>query len=182
MDDRELLEHFHADGDNRWLGILLERYAMLLMGVCMKYLKEEEAAKDAVQQVCMKVIAEIPKYRVEYFKSWLYAIAKNHCLMALRSPARNMTEIPENRLSNLGDMEEQARRADLESSLMALEKAIAGLNAEQRTCIELFYLGKKSYKEISAATGMGVNEVKSHIQNGKRNLRLIIERNQQDGK
>ena len=92
MDDRELLEHFYADGNNRWLGELLDRYTLLLMGVCMKYLKDEEAAKDAVQQVFIKVLGELPKYRVEYFKSWIYTITRNQCLMQLRGPSRH-TEI-----------------------------------------------------------------------------------------
>ncbi|HQR02228.1 MAG TPA: sigma-70 family RNA polymerase sigma factor, partial [Ferruginibacter sp.] len=79
--DAELLQQFYSDGNNEWLGILLERYTMLLLGVCMKYLKNEEEAKDAVQQVFLKAIHELHKYKVEYFKSWIYMIAKNHCLM-----------------------------------------------------------------------------------------------------
>src|SRR5713226_5408526 len=84
MTDQELLENFHSTRDNDWLGILLHRYTLLLLGVCMKYLKNEEEAKDSVQQVFLKVIQELHKYKVEYFKSWLYMVAKNHCLMRLR--------------------------------------------------------------------------------------------------
>src|SRR5688572_10169495 len=84
MSDQELLAKFYADHNNEWLGILLQRYTLLLLGVCMKYLKNEEQAKDSVQQVFLKVIQELHKYKVEYFKSWLYMVAKNHCLMILR--------------------------------------------------------------------------------------------------
>ena len=82
--DQELLENFNADHNNEWLGILLQRYTLLLLGVCMKYLKNEEEAKDSVQQIFLKVIQELQKYKVEYFKSWMYMVAKNHCLMKLR--------------------------------------------------------------------------------------------------
>ena len=82
--DHALLEKFYTDKDNQWLGILLQRYTMLLLGVCMKYLKNEEDAKDSVQQVFLKAIAELHKYKVDYFKSWIYMVAKNHCLMKLR--------------------------------------------------------------------------------------------------
>src|SRR6476646_297552 len=82
--DKELLDRFYGDHDNKWLGILLPRYTLLLLGVCMKYLKNEEDAKDSVQQIFLKVIGELHKYKVEYFKSWIYMIAKNHCLMKLR--------------------------------------------------------------------------------------------------
>ncbi|HEX6914645.1 MAG TPA: sigma factor, partial [Chitinophagaceae bacterium] len=69
MTDQELLERFYTDRDNEWLGILLQRYTLLLLGVCMKYLKNEEEARDCVQQVFLKSITELGKYRVSYFKS-----------------------------------------------------------------------------------------------------------------
>src|SRR5215212_9450779 len=82
--DAELLELYYADKNQEWIGILLERYTLLLLGVCMKYLKDENEAKDCVQQVFLKVLTEVSKYHIEYFKSWLYMVAKNHCLMKLR--------------------------------------------------------------------------------------------------
>jgi len=176
MDDRELLEHFYADGDNRWLGELLNRYTLLLMGVCMKYLKEEEAAKDAVQQVFIKVLGELPKYRVDFFKSWIYTIARNHCLMQLRSPSVHTAAMDERITAARNDEAEKAGHEEREQSLLALELALEQLGEQQRVCIRLFYLNKKSYREIAGITGYGLNEVKSHIQNGKRNLRAIIER------
>ena len=94
ISDQELLERFYADHDNQWLGILLERYTLLLLGVCMKYLKNEELARDSVQQIFLKAITELQKYRVEYFKSWIYMVAKNHCLMQLRDkPGKNTVEV-----------------------------------------------------------------------------------------
>jgi RNA polymerase sigma factor (sigma-70 family) len=85
LTDQEILKHFYADHDNEWLGALLERYTMLLYGVSMKYLKNPEEARDAVQQIFLKAITELHKYQVSYFSSWLYMIAKNHCLMQLRN-------------------------------------------------------------------------------------------------
>ncbi len=84
IEDKELLEKFYTDGNNYWLGMVLQRYTMLLLGVCMKYLKNEDEAKDSVQQIFLKVIVELHKYRVDYFKSWLYMVAKNHLLMKIR--------------------------------------------------------------------------------------------------
>src|ERR1043165_3246764 len=96
ISDQELLELFYKDHNNEWLGILLQRYTLLLLGVCMKYLKNEEEAKDSVQQVFLKVLTEVSRYRIEYFKSWLYMVAKNHCLMKLRGgPGKFLKEITE---------------------------------------------------------------------------------------
>ena len=91
--DAELLQEFYNDHDNKWLGILLPRYTLLLLGVCMKYLKNEEEARDCVQQIFLKVINELHKYKVDYFKSWIYMIAKNHCLMKLRDQKNKIVEL-----------------------------------------------------------------------------------------
>src|SRR5450631_438569 len=91
LTDQEILRHFYAYHDNEWLGPLLERYTLLLYGVSMKYLKNPEDARDAVQQIFLKAITELHKYEVSYFSSWLYMIAKNHCLMQLRNQRRGIS-------------------------------------------------------------------------------------------
>lgn len=172
--DQELLSQYYKNNDNRLLGILLQRYTMLLLGVCMKYLKNEETAKDCVQQIFLKVIQELPRYRVQYFKSWLYMIARNHCLMQLRKHNMHTTkEINE----NFAEEEHVLlRHQEKEKLLSLIEASLDGLNKEQKTCITLFYLDKKSYQQISEQTGFNLMQVKSHIQNGKRNLKLLVEK------
>ncbi len=91
ISDTELLDHYYEDKNQEWMGILLERYTLLLLGVCMKYLKNEEEAKDCVQQIFLKVLTEVTKYKIDYFKSWLYMVAKNHCLMKLRGKQTKRT-------------------------------------------------------------------------------------------
>src|SRR5688572_17310748 len=94
MNESELLDLYYREKDAQWLGILLERYTLLLLGVCMKYLKNEPEARDAVQQVFLKVLTEAGKYRITYFKSWIYMVAKNHCLMKLRNDSgKRVTDI-----------------------------------------------------------------------------------------
>lgn len=183
MTDQELLEQFYADHDNEWLGTLLQRYTLLLLGVCMKYLKNEEEAKDGVQQVFLKVIQELHKYRVDYFKSWLYMVAKNHCLMKLREKQGKITvEINERltaRESHDTDMEILLQN---EKALMLMDESLKQLNPEQQQCVTLFYLEKKSYQEVSETTGFSMLQVKSYIQNGKRNLKIMIEKKMREQK
>jgi RNA polymerase sigma factor (sigma-70 family) len=179
-DDKELLQHFYNDGNNEWLGILLQRYTMLLFGVCMKYLKNEEEAKDGVQQVFLKAIHELHKYKVEYIKSWLYMVAKNHCLMKLRDKGKYTSELNEQLLAAPHDAQEIKVLQDKEKTLDVMANALKELNKEQHLCVTLFYLEKKSYQQVADQTGYSLMQVKSHIQNGKRNLKLQIERSQQD--
>ena len=179
IDDNQLLQNFYADKDNQWLGILLQRYTLLLLGVCMKYLKNEEEAKDAVQQVFLKAITELHKYKVDYFKSWIYMVAKNHCLMKLRHKDRYSVEINEQLLSAPEEPENKNIHLQKEQTLTDMEWAMQQLNKEQQQCLTLFYLQKKSYQEITAETTYSLLQVKSYIQNGKRNLKIMLERRQQ---
>ena len=174
--DQELLDRFSHDRNNDWLGILLSRYTMLLFGVCMKYLKNEEESRDAVQQVFLKVITELHKYRVDFFKSWVYMIAKNHCLMKLRDKQGRIPvsineelffEDPEHPLQN--QLIEKDRLLEL------LNQALHELSPDQKRCVTLFYLDRFSYQEIASRTGFTLMQVKSNIQNGKRNLKIYLD-------
>jgi RNA polymerase sigma factor (sigma-70 family) len=176
ISDQELLDRFYADRDNQWLGILLERYTLLLFGVSMKYLKNEEQARDSVQQIFLKAITELQKYRVEYFKSWIYMVAKNHCLMQLRDkPGKNTVEVKEG-IAAESDEPDKENLLLNEKTYDYLDEALKELNAEQQLCVTLFYIEKKSYQQIAEQTGHTMMQVKSHIQNGKRNMKIIIER------
>jgi RNA polymerase sigma-70 factor (ECF subfamily) len=174
LTDKELLQLFYADHNNQWLGWLLERYTLLLYGVSMKYLKDPEEARDAVQQIFLKAITELHKYEVTYFSSWLYMIARNYCLMKLRD--RKHPAKPVDLLADFLPAGEETEFLHKENLLLKLESALNELNPEQNRCIRLFYLQKKSYQEIAEETGFSLLQVKSYIQNGKRNLRLLIER------
>jgi RNA polymerase sigma-70 factor (ECF subfamily) len=140
----------------------------------MKYLKDEEAAKDAVQQVFLKAILELEKYKVTYLKSWLYMICKNHCLVLLRQQNKTVDASSlEQMASYETDKTESLQKEQLAS---LLEQMLPLLNEAQKKCITLFYLEKNSYQSVASITGLTLLEVKSHIQNGKRNLKLLIEK------
>ncbi|HKC34718.1 MAG TPA: sigma-70 family RNA polymerase sigma factor [Chitinophagaceae bacterium] len=176
INDQELLERFYADHDNQWLGILLERYTLLLLGVCMKYLKNEELARDSVQQIFLKAITELQKYRVEYFKSWIYMVAKNHCLMQLRNkPGKNTVEVKDSIPAETDETDKESLLLN-EKTYEFMGEALKELNTDQQLCVTLFYMEKKSYQQIAEQTGYSMMQVKSHIQNGKRNMRILIEK------
>ena len=177
VSDQQLLENFYTDHNTEWLGILLPRYTLLLLGVCMKYLKNEEEAKDCVQQIFLKVITELQKYRVDYFKSWLYMVAKNHCLMKIRDKqGKTPVELTEKYMSAADEKVDLQNLQQDDHTLNLMTDALRELSKEQEQCVTLFYLEKKSYQEISDETGFTMMQVKSYIQNGKRNLRLLLEK------
>ncbi|MGF7230077.1 RNA polymerase sigma factor [Arachidicoccus sp.] len=178
-DDETLLNKFYQSQEKYWVGILLQRYTLLLLGVCMKYLKNEHDAQDAVQQVFYKVLTELPKSKVTYFKSWIYTIARNHCLLLLRAGKSLILEELKVELSPVLEDDGWEKKKEKEKLFDYMESALCELNEEQKTCISLFYLNNKSYSEIAEETGFTTTQVKSHIQNGKRNLKNLIEKKQE---
>lgn len=178
ISDEELLARYRHDGDVQWLGNLLERYSLLLFGVCMKYLKNEEASKDAVQQVFLKSLSELEKrYKIDNFGGWLYRICINHCLTRLRKRHEHFTETD---IAQVGVLDTESETEEWhwerERESQQLRAAVQELKEDQRRCIVMFYFEKKSYHLISETTGYTVNEVKSHIQNGKRNLKIRLQK------
>jgi len=142
----------------------------------MKYLKNEEEAKDGVQQIFLKSIIELHKYKVDYFKSWLYMVARNHCLMRLRDKTGKMTREINDAFQPAAEEYSIDPYLEKERLLEYIEQSMEELSAEQKTCVTLFYLQKKSYNEIIEHTGYTMMQVKSYIQNAKRNLKILVEK------
>ena len=160
------------------LGELFQRYSPLVMGLCLKYMKDIQSAEDIMMELFEKLPEKISKSEIQNFKSWLYSVSRNECLMLLRKKKIDTGDFEKAELFISNDDEADLREAlTKENELKRLEFAISELKDEQRTCIELFYLKKRSYEQIKTETGFDIKKVKSYIQNGKRNLKLILEEN-----
>ena len=180
--DNELITEYKNTKNNVFVGILYKRYSHLVLGLSLKYLKDEDEAKDAVMQVFEKLLTDLLKFNIDYFKSWLYTFSKNHCLMIIRTKQSKLKKEIDMQIHADYFMETEStlhpnKEVEKELQYNLLEKAIDELSEDQKKCIELFYLKEKSYNEIVELTGYSINEVKSFIQNGKRNLKIKLEKN-----
>ncbi|WP_205510757.1 RNA polymerase sigma factor [Longitalea arenae] len=176
LPDKDLVDLYRTSANMEVLAILFQRYMDLLYGVCLKYLKQPETAKDAVMQIFEELVAKLPKHEVENFKSWLYTLAKNYCLMQLRTP-KNLKTTEFNADSMQLEEEMHLNGIQLkEENLQKLERCLETLSVEQKKAVELFYLQNKCYKEIAELTGIEWNKVRSFIQNGRRNLKICMEK------
>lgn len=179
MPDEELVQRYRNSHEPLYIGELYNRYTHLVFGVCMKYLKSEAEAEDATMQIFEKLIAELKKHHIVAFKPWLHTVVKNHCMMVFRkdtTEAKRKTEL-RHEIGGLVENPEEnhlKEQEDKEFVLQHLKEGIEELKEEQRVSVELFYLKEMSYNEIATITGYSMNEVKSYIQNGKRNLKNII--------
>ncbi|MCB8964418.1 MAG: sigma-70 family RNA polymerase sigma factor [Bacteroidales bacterium] len=175
LSDTALISLYQKDGDKQIVGELYKRYTRFVFSICMKYLRDEESSKDAVMQIFEKLFVDLRKHEVSNFKSWLHSVTRNHCLHILRD-----SKYQNQKLKDFSNSEEEVMENQqflyqdsvnvLEDRVADLERELGNLSKEQRVCVELFYLKDKSYQEIADETGYSLNQVKSYIQNGKRNL------------
>ncbi len=173
LSDQELLLTYKTSGDNVYFGELYTRYRHLILGVCLKYLKRTEESEDAVMEIVEKLHLEIKKNDITQWKGWLYMVARNHCLMKLRKAGLKVQytdHVPESN-QDADDLEDEQCKEFL---LQSLEQKINLLKPNQKLCLQLFYLDEKSYKQIANETNFSINDIKSHLQNGKLNLKKML--------
>jgi RNA polymerase sigma-70 factor (ECF subfamily) len=178
LSDPELVSLYREKANLEVLGVLYKRYMYLVYGVCMKYLKNRDDSQDAVMQIFETLATDIPRFEIRNFKSWLYGVTRNHCLMKLRKDRAEKNRHDQfsgevfmestSVLHPIDDNEDTGLQERLKTCMEALKE-------EQRRCVELFYYHQRCYKEIAAELALDENKVKSAIQNGKRNLKICIE-------
>ncbi len=176
LSDKELVALYKQSGEMAVLGELYQRYMELVYGVCLKYYKEPETAKDSVMQIFEELVQKLKKHEVDNFKGWLHQVAKNHCLMQLRTPKNLKTvEFKSELVQSEADVHLNGVM-EKEENFKKMEYCLGTLINEQRETIKLFYLEGKCYNEIVEITGQEWNQVRSLIQNGRRNLKICMER------
>jgi RNA polymerase sigma-70 factor (ECF subfamily) len=178
--DEELLEEYRSGGDKALVGILYTRYAHLVFGLCLNYFRDKELARDAVLQLFERLFDSLRRTKPENFKTWLTYVARNYCISELRKQQvqrERSAQFHQDELSFSPESTDELAEGlhEKEEKLKRLELAVRELGEEQRICIELFYFKDQSYREIAETTGYSENQVKSYIQNGKRNLKLLME-------
>jgi RNA polymerase sigma factor (sigma-70 family) len=180
QDDATLIALYKKTGDLQVLAQLYGRYMTLVYGVCLKYLQDEDQAKDAVMQIFEELVLKLKLHEVQNFKSWLHVMCRNYCLMALRKSSKNKTVALEDTFVENSEFVHLNIEDTKEQQLTVMEKCMESLPEEQRISVDLFYLKEKCYKEIAEITGYELQKVKSYIQNGKRNLKICIEKNSRE--
>lgn len=174
LTDEELIVRYRKDADKHWVGILYTRYAHLVLGLCFKYLGDKAKAEDATCDIFMSLYDKLKQHEVSNFRSWLYSLSRNHCLMQLRKE-KGSRQVSLNGHEPSYSDDGLRFKALQEQKLELLEKSLDQLPDSQAKCLRLFYLQGKSYKQVVDATQLELKAVKSHIQNGKRKLKILLE-------
>lgn len=171
LSDQELIEQYKRTSNSWYAGELFRRYTQLISAVAYNYLQNDVETEDAVMEVFEIILRDLQHHEVNNFKTWVYSVTKHHCLKKVRRDGKIILDVEQALQHVAVDESPKTEALQLEKQIQKLESAITQLSNEQKQCIELFYFKQKSYKEVSDLTGYTVNEVKSYLQNGKRNLK-----------
>ncbi len=174
LSDEAVIARFIESGNPAVLGILYNRYARLVFGLFLKYLKDFNTAEDETMAIFERLISDIRKYQIECFRAWLHTYCNNHCLMILRKKKPYFVDLIAETIASETYTSESDPQHTTETLIHTLNHLLSKLKPEQQKCIRLFYLEHLSYNDVSSHTGYSLSEVKSHIQNGKRNLRISL--------
>jgi RNA polymerase sigma-70 factor (ECF subfamily) len=172
--DEELLMQYKESGQAEYFGTLYNRYIPLLYGMCLKYLHDESKAQDAVMQLFEELLPKISDYEIQTFKTWLYSVARNHCLQIIRKGSKDPVSFNSDIMESNEVLQLLCKEENGGERMQALHNCLGRLPDGQRISITHFFTGEMSYADIAEKTGYSLNAVKSNIQNGKRNLKNCI--------
>ena len=173
--ESQLVNKYKETGDQSVLAELYQPYLQLVFGLCLKYFKNAHDAEDAAMDIYLSISEKLMRHNVNNFKSWLYVVSKNHCLDKLRSRGTKIGKEKEAQLVYSEEVFHPDNNED-DSELRRLEKCMDKLAREQKQCVDMFYFQKKSYQEITDLTHFTWGQVRSYIQNGRRNLKNCMEK------
>lgn len=180
LNDSELIDRFRYSHNNQYVGELYLRYAHLVLGLCIKYYKDTDLAQDATMNIFELLLHELKRHKIDHFKSWLYTVSKNYCLQELRKTQTQLKKDDAYAVFYAETMElDDSLHLNTKKELLLteMEQALNQIKYNQRLCLKMFYLDGKSYADISKELDFSLKDVKSNIQNGKRNLKIILEKN-----
>jgi RNA polymerase sigma factor (sigma-70 family) len=174
LEEKDLISQYKRSDDQKYLAELFKQYEHLIYGVCLKYLKDPDEARDTTQEIYLQVARKLKTHSVDAFRPWVYVLTKNHCFDILRRKKRFVEKEFQANIMYSGEVFHPDEVVDQEM-LNKLSECIESLPKDQNRCIQLFYFDKLSYKEICQQTEFDLNKVRSQIQNGRRNLKLCME-------
>ncbi len=180
LSDVELIARYQSTRTEAYFEELFARYQDKVFPICYKLLRNKEESQDACMEIFEKVRKALPQDQVDKFNDWLYVVIKNHCYDQIRKRRmRLITGIDDEEIEKILWKNGHCVRPEYEENerqdkLQEVEAALSRLDETQKICVDEFYCQGKSYKVIAEQTGYTLNQVKSYLQNGIRNLRIML--------
>ncbi|MFQ5674351.1 MAG: RNA polymerase sigma factor [bacterium] len=174
--DNATIRSYLETRDVRYLGRLYEAYKKTIFWHCLKMVGNEEDAKDLASETFIRTFDRIEDFKLGApFCPWLMRIATNLCIDHLRKKNRYKFYKFDETHSAVAIQNESEPKQPMISGERIIEK-LKKLKPLQKRCFCLFYIHNLTYKQIAELTGYPLGKVRSYIQNGKRNFKLLMEK------
>lgn len=177
LSDEQLIEGFTLQNDATYIAELFGRYADLVFGLCLKHLKDVHDSEDTAYEIFEILLKKIPTNNITQFKSWLYRVTSNYCIDKIRKRKTNQIIYVDDKFESFIDILDYNDSQEKEALLKKIDNCLSKLNEDQKTCIDLFYFQEKTYQDIALTLNISWSATRSYIQNGKRNLKICMENN-----
>lgn len=175
--DERLITAYISTENAAYVGELFYRYSDMIFGLCLKHLKNVQESEDASYELFELLISKLKTQQIMIFKPWLYRTASNFCIDKLRKSKTNTIISLDDRFENARDsMDISVDISEREALLAKIDHCLKQLNDDQKVCIDLFYFQEKSYQDIAQQLNISWSTTRSYIQNGKRNLKICMEK------
>jgi RNA polymerase sigma-70 factor, ECF subfamily len=174
LTDEELARRYQATGDPEYFAQIFARHRTLVFCACRRFFGCSGLAEDATQETFLRAYQAICGFHQGNVCGWLMRIARNVCIDAWRKqrPEIKAAEIGS---VNLPEPLSLEHLMEVNRAMVKVQEEMKLLAPEQRRCLEMKMEGY-SYEETAQRTGLSLDSVKSHLQNGRRMLWLRVQR------
>ena len=161
LTDARVLELVRAERRDEAIALLLPAFRRKVFGLAYSFLRDREAAEDVTQDVFIKVWRALPGFDGRAsLSTWIYAIARNASLSALRA-RRPQSSLSDPEVMDAVEAIDPAPSADAIVDRTALLRLVDQLPTKQRQVIMLFYMDEQSHEGVANMLAMPVGTVKT---------------------
>ena len=156
---------------------LFKAYTKDIFGVAYYILKDQQAAKDIIMDVFEVLLKQDSLAKIQNKKAWLLGTSRNLSLKKFNKQIKTQYGLEhKNIIEQIVEKDDQEELIIKNANEEAMLEQLALLKPLQSKCITLYYLKGLSYQQIAKKENISMNDVKSNIQNGKRNLKIKLEK------
>jgi len=171
--DEVLAQRFQTTGGPQYFSEIFRRYKKSVFAGCLAMLRSRMVAEELTQETFIRLFTRIDTFRGGSFKAWIHRVARNLCLNQLADHGRGEAISYEDARAP----GEPVKGLEPEFLIRNEVRTILNqLTAQQRITMKLFYLDGYRYGEIGERLGLSPEQVKSSLQNGKRQFRIRWQR------
>ena len=154
----------------------LDRYGQQVFVLVDRIVSCQEDAEELTQDVFLKAFQQLSSFKAESsFSTWIYRIATNVAISAVRKKKNDTIHLDESVFFNLSESQvDEALEDESEEQLQRLQRAMEQLEADERALITLYYMEERPLTEVAFILGMTEGNAKVKLHRIRKKLYIFI--------